>query len=335
MNKPVTIVEIARVLHMSPSTVSKALNDHPSISAMTKERVKEKAKLLNYVPNEAARFFQQKRTNQIGIILPSLRDQFYVEALSGIEAAAVQHNYKVLLCQSHENVEKEKELAAMMLSQRVDALIITITKNTNCYEHIQQFEKFQIPVLYFVRSPKLEQSNYVKNNVFEAAKNATEFLIAKGHRSIAHLKGPDDLITSHERLEGYKWAMRSAGLTIHEDLIATTDLSEKGTVTAFQRVLQAPAKPTAVLTFKDHVALDAIEYLKANSPELLQKMEFVGFGNLSALRYMNNPLSASVEEHPYQLGEKAIRSILQLINQDPLQAPVQVSETCRLHVFRN
>lgn len=335
MTKPITIVEIARALQLSPSTVSKGLKDHSAINALTKEKIKQKARELNYVPNETARFFQQKKSNCIGVILPTLKNHFYVDAISGIEAAAMQNNYRVLICQSHENFEKEKELTNMMLLQRVDALIITITKETNIYEHVQQLDKMQIPVLYFVRVPKLEQCNYIKNNVFEAAATATTFLIRKGHRHIAHLKGPDDLVTSYERLEGYKSALKAARLPIEDALIQTTDFQEKSTISAFKKVLKAPVKPTAVLTFKDYVALDAIEYLKKKDPRLLHQIEFVGFGNLPDLRYMNYPLSASVEEHPYKLGEKAITQVLHLLNHPSSQPPLQISERCKLQVFEN
>jgi LacI family transcriptional regulator len=335
MTKPATIVDIAQALKMSPSTVSKALSGHPAINALTKEKIKRKASELNYVPNEAARMFQQKRSNCIGVILPTLKNHFYVDAISGIEAAAMQNNYRVLICQSHESIEKEKELTNMMLLQRVDALIIVISKQTNTYQHIQQLEKMKIPVLYFVRIPKLEQCNYIKNNVFEAAETATNFLIKKGHRYIAHLKGPDDLMTSLERLEGYKSALRKARLPIEETLIQTTDFQEANTILAFKKLLNAPVKPTAVLTFKDYVALDAIEYLKKRNHNLLHQMEFVGFGNLPDLRYMNYPLSASVEEYPYKLGEKAITQLMQLINQQHDQKPLQICERCTLQVFTN
>ena len=306
MKKAVTIVEIAKLLKMSVSTVSKALNDHPAIGAITKERVKAKAKELNYIPNQAARFFQQKKSFQLGVIMPSLRDQFYVEAVSGMEAVARQNNYITLLCQSHEDPDRERDLVKTMLLQRVDGVIITVTKQTRDFDHIRQLEQVGIPVVYFVRVPDTDAIYSVSNNVFEAAKDATRFLIARGHTKLGHLMGPDNLVTSVERCEGFKAALAEAGIALQPGWIQSSDLSRSGTENAFGKMMHVPEPPTAVLAFKDHVALDA---LALGHPSV----EFVGFGNSPSFRYMNYPLVASVEEHPYGLGEKAVDQLLKLM----------------------
>src|SRR5213595_903415 len=132
-----TLREIARQLKISVSTVSRALHNHHSIGLRTKQRVQELAKEINYEPNQTAIFFQQGKTFTIGVILPELSEAFFSSAISGIEDAAHKSNYTVLMGQSHDSVEKEKQLIDTMKKHRVDGLLISISKNTLSYEHFE------------------------------------------------------------------------------------------------------------------------------------------------------------------------------------------------------
>jgi len=338
MKKPATIVDIARALKISVSTVSKALNDHPAIGEFTKERVKAKALEMNYVPNQAARSFQQKKTFQIGVILPSLRDPFYVETVCGMEAAAIKKNYFIFLCQTHEDQEREKTFVEMMRLKRVDAVIITITRLTSDLSHIHKLEEMGIPVMFLVRIPPTGVKLSVKNNVFDAAFQATNFLIARKHRRIAHIKGPDVLVTSQERLAGYKAALEAAGIAFDPEMVVETDLSRGGNESAIQSLINLKKPPTAVLAFKDNIALDAATWLKKEGPAGVKNPEWVGFGNSDTLRYLDNALSASVEEQPYFLGEQAAEKVIEYLekseNPDAEPESGHWQYSCKLVVFK-
>src|SRR5687768_13971152 len=132
-NKLPTLKEIARKLKVSVSTVSRALSDHPRIGLRTKMRVQELAKQLDYVPNAKAISFKQKKTYVIGVILPYIREEFFSEAISGIESAAMEHEYTILFGQSYDDAEKECKVVEAMKKQRVDGLIISLSKQTNKY----------------------------------------------------------------------------------------------------------------------------------------------------------------------------------------------------------
>src|SRR5579871_4945533 len=137
MPSPPTIKEIARRLYISASTVSRALHNHPSIGLRTKTRVQELAAELNYEPNQTAIFFQQRKTFTLGVILPELSEAFFSAAISGIEDTANKNKYSVLLGQSHDNEEREKQIVETMKNHRVDGLIISIAKNTVNYDHFE------------------------------------------------------------------------------------------------------------------------------------------------------------------------------------------------------
>ena len=141
IKKQATIKEIAKLLNISISTVSRALHDHPSIGLVTKMRIKQLADELNYEPNQTAIFFQKGRSYNIGVILPELSEAFFSAAVSGIEDTANKRNYTVLLAQSHDSEETERKLVAKMKTQRVDGLLISITKNTSNYDHFDVFKK--------------------------------------------------------------------------------------------------------------------------------------------------------------------------------------------------
>ena len=129
-NKLPTLKEIAKRLKFSVSTVSRALHDHPSIGLRTKMQVQQLAKELNYEPNQSALFFKQQKTHSIGVILPNLKEEFFSEAINGIEDVAKINNYSVLIGQSHDNIEQEKQIVIAMKNHRVDGLVISISKHT-------------------------------------------------------------------------------------------------------------------------------------------------------------------------------------------------------------
>lgn len=161
-----TIKEIARQLNVSISTVSRALNNNPRIGLATRERIQALARKLNYEPNKQAIHFKQKKTHIIGVILPSIREEFFSEAISGIETAAISQQYTILFGQSYDQLENEKNLAQAMKEQRVDGLLISLSKETNAYDHFKALEDIGIPIVYFDRVPPFEHVNKVYCNLY-------------------------------------------------------------------------------------------------------------------------------------------------------------------------
>src|SRR6201991_2365791 len=130
-----TIKEIAKQLNVSVSTVSRALHDHPGIGLRTRMRVQKLAQELHYEPNQAAIFFKQRKTFTIGVVLPNLKEEFFSNAISGIEDVAKENKYHVFIGQSHDDVETEKQIVAAMKDQHVDGLIVSLSKHTKNYDH--------------------------------------------------------------------------------------------------------------------------------------------------------------------------------------------------------
>ena len=207
-----TIKEIARRLNISVSTVSRALHNHPRIGLRTKMRVQQLAKELDYEPNTLAISFKQKKWYTIGIILPELSEQFFSQAISGVEDVAIKQGYSVLLGQSHDSAEREKVLVETFRKHRVVGILLSISKNTKDYQHLDALEKYNIPLVCFDRIPRGGHALSISSNIRSGAEQAVNFLLGKGHTRIALLKGPASLVASEQRLEGYNSALNRQGI---------------------------------------------------------------------------------------------------------------------------
>lgn len=321
MKKPVTTIkEIARKLNISPSTVSRALHNHHSIGLRTKTRVQELAKELKYERNQTAIFFKQRKTFTIGVILPELSESFFSSAISGIEDFSSSKKYNVLVGQSHDDQQREKELVEAMKDHRVDGMLVSVAKNTSNYAHFDMLKDYDIPLVFFDRIPGKKEVNYVTCNLESGMTSAVHFLLKLGHRNIALINGPKTIIASKERFEGYREALYRRKIKVDPVYITATDLSRESTQQAMKELLSLRRKPTAIIAFNDYVALDAIQYAKQEKVKINQDIAFVSFANLPMCHYLDNPPLASVEQFPYEQGKKAAEILWQLLDADPEQS---------------
>lgn len=311
--KPATIKEIAQRLNVSVSTVSRALHDHPSIGLRTKMQVQKLAKDLNYEPNQAAISFKQGKTMTIGVILPNLGEEFFSIAINGIEDIATNNNYTVLIGQSHDDVEREKQIVDTMRRHRVDGLIVSLSKNTDNYEHFDQLKKYNIPVVFFDRVPETAEAFTVSCSLKKSSVNLVDWLVNQGHKKIAFINGPDTMQSSSDRLEGYKEGLKKNKLEYDKSYVVHTDLSSLSTKEAVRKLLALKVRPTAIIAFNDYVALDATKVSRQEGLKINKDIFFVSYANLPITSYMDDPPLASVEQFPYQQAEKATSILLQLV----------------------
>lgn len=298
---------------MSVSTVSKALNNHPLISTLTKERVKKLAEEWNYIPNEAARHFKQSKSFTIGVIMPDLLDQFYVLAINGIEQVASKKGYSVIISQTHENTVTEEKLVEDMIKNRVDGVIITVSKNTKNTDRFRGLIHAGIPFVFFARYYPDPEFDYVTTDNEGGAEKAVEFLLERGHQRIAHLMGPSFLWNSVQRFKGYKEALTKRRIPYDPALVEEVDLSLEQTFSAVKKLMEISNPPTAFFTFKNYISLDVIKVLKELFPRRLKKTEIVGFGNLPLIQYLDFKPVASIDENSFKMGVKAAELIFRNI----------------------
>jgi len=308
-----TITDIAKRLKISTSTVSRALHNHPSIGWATTMRVHELAKQLNYEPNLSAISFKQRKTFIIGVLLPNLSEYFFSTAISGIENFASEKNYNVLMGQSLDDVEREKRILQTMKTHRVDGMIVSISKNTDNYEHFDSLKQYNIPIVFFDRIPARKDIHYAACNLQTGMLHAIRILIEQGHQKIALINGPEQLLASRQRRDTYFRGLRENGLEIDTQMILSSDLSKENNKEVMRKLLELEHRPTAIITFNDYLALDAMAVMKDYNLVINQDISFVSFANLPIWAYMDNCPLASIEQFPYEQGEKAAEILFSLL----------------------
>jgi len=323
-SKPITIKEIARKLKISPSTVSRALNDHPSIGLITTMRVKNMAKELNYEPNQTAIFFKQRKTFTIGVILPKVSEPFFSAAISAIENVAEDKNYTVLLGQSLDNAERELKIINTFKKHRVDGILMSLGKNTTDLSFIKMLETAEIPIVFFDCVPEIPNLNKVYCELTTGMEEAIEAFIARGHKNIALINGPEKLLASQERTAAFKKILKDNDTTFKHQSIVHTDLTEEGNFLAIQELIGLTERPSAIVSFNDFVTLDVIKVARQKGIMVGHDMHFISFANYPIWKYMETPPLGSIEQYPGKQAETAAEILFSLIEKSSQPTPKEI-----------
>ncbi|PTN08155.1 LacI family DNA-binding transcriptional regulator [Mangrovibacterium marinum] len=307
----ITIKDIARILGISPSTVSRALKDHPDISAETKKAVNELAVQLKYQPNAIALSLKQNRSNTIGVIIPEIVHHFFSSVISGIEDVAYDAGFTVMICQSNEKHDREVANANMLLSHRVDGVLVSVAKESTNFDHLKLLKEKGLPLVFFDRVVPVVEADCVVIDDEEAAYKATRHLIENGRKRIAHFSGPRHLQISTNRKNGYLRAIREAGLKEDADLIMEADNFEKAN-NAVRMLADHNKLPDGIFATNDLTAIGAMQAAQKLGIKIPEQIAIIGFsdGRLSGI---TNPTLSSVDQHGYEMGSTATRILLNRI----------------------
>lgn len=315
MKRPVTIKDLARQLNISPSTVSRALRDHPDIRKETKQMVRSLAEALDYQPDSIAQSLQKRKTNIIGVIVPVIKHNFFSNAISGIEEVAYKNGYAIIVSQSHEDYQREEMNIKALISNRVDGLLISISQTTENVEPFRLLQRRQVPFVFFDRVIENINASLAMVDDFDGAFRAVEHLIQKGYRRIAHLAGHQSLRISEYRYNGYLTALRKHNIPVDHSLIVTCGLDEEGGKEGFRQLAKTGDLPDAIFAVNDPVALGAFEEIKKRGLRIPQDVALVGFSNNPISALINPPLT-TVDQPAYELGKSAAELLLDQINSE-------------------
>ena len=312
MKESITIKEIACQLRISPSTVSRALQDSPRIGAQTKQAVRALADKLQYFPSMTARNLRQGKTGVVAVVLPEIRENFFSEVVNGIEEVVFANQLTVALYQSHDQYDREKQILETLASNQVDGVLLSVAKESEQFGHIQRLLDRRIPIVLVDRIPPRINTHQVECDMEKGAFEATKWLARRGCQRIALLNGPQPLVASEERYRGYIKALIEAQLPVENSLIKRVDLTSVDIIDKMSQLLET-ARPDAVLAFNDYVALDAMQVCRSRGRRINQDVSFVSFANLPLTSYLEYPPLASVEQHPYKIGFTAAQILLKII----------------------
>lgn len=318
--KEATILDIARELKVSKSTVSRALKDHHSIGKATKKAVHDLAKKYNYHTNNIASSLSKKSTKTIGVIVPLLSHYYFSTVISGIEELAYQSGYKVIICQSAESYEREVIVSQALLSNRVDGLIVSISRETHNSDHFKLYQNKKVPIVFFDRVCSDMEVSSITVDDYQGAFTAVEHLIKEGRRNIAHFAGPPLLQISIERIRGYKDALAKHGIPFKKELLIDcgSGLEQENGRKAAQDMLDAGIKPDAVFAICDPIAIGVMMTLKRNNIKIPDQIAVVGFCDEPVAKVVEPQLSSLVQP-AFEIGKISVELLLnQIKNRDSL-----------------
>jgi len=308
---PITIKDIARELGISPSTVSRALKDHPDISPQTKLQVRELVDKLKYKPNAIALSLRSRKTNIIGVIVPQMVHHFFSSVISGIEEEAISAGYNVMIFQSNESYERELLNVQALLASRVDGVLASISKTTRKFAHFKELMENEIPVVLFDRASDELDTDKVIVDDFAGAFDAVEYLIKTGCRRIAHFAAPQHLKIGYLRQRGYISALEKNGIMVDDELIVKCDTHDEALETT-AKVMALANPPDAVFAVNDLTAAGVLKVLKRLHLRVPEDISVVGFTD-GLVSTVTDPPMTTVSQHGFEMGQIAAKILLQRI----------------------
>ncbi|MCD6090427.1 MAG: LacI family DNA-binding transcriptional regulator [Bacteroidales bacterium] len=316
----VTIKDIAKILGISVSTVSRALKDHPDISIKTKKVVQDLAKELQYRPNEIALSLKSRKSKIIGIIVPKLVHHFFSSVIEGIENIAYENGYQVMIYNSGESYEREIQLSSSILNFRLDGLIISMSKETTDFSHFDKLDQYGIPIVFFDRVPDLPVNKVIFDD-YQGAFDAVSHLIKQGCRTIAHLSASEQMDIGRKRIEGYKAALAANNIPFNADLLKECDTFEDAVLIAAILIQDNPHLD-GIFAVNDLTGIGATNAIRQSGRRVPEDIKVIGFTNEISSAVCAPSLS-TVDQRGVEMGEVACRLLLEsMAKEQPSQTKV-------------
>lgn len=312
-NNATTIIDVAKHLGVSISTVSRALNNKPDINQNTKEVILKAALELDYKPNFLAQSLHKGSTHTIGVIVPDVEHHFFATVLAGIQQVANNTGYRIIVCHSNESHRIEVLNTETLMACRVDGLLISHSKETTSFEHIRKLTEKGIPVVQYDRiSNELNTPNVIHQD-FKGSFDLVEHLIGQGCKRIAMMSGPKDMLICKTRIEGYKAALQKHGIEINEDYIVHSNISKGAGSQALEYFMDLPNPPDGVFSILNRNAIEMMRAAKIRGIKIPQDIAFAGFGDDILAQYFEPALTV-FNHFPTKIGEVAMRILIEFIN---------------------
>lgn len=312
--KETTLKQIAETLGISITTVSKALKNYPDVSEKTKQSVLDLANNLQYTPNSFAVNLRMKESKTIGLIIPEVVHHFFSSVVNGIIAEAEKNGYLVIILQSNESLELEKKQVELLINKRVDGIILSLSNESNDDLHLKEIVRREIPLVQFDKIAKLIPSSKVIINDQKAAFEATEHLIRKGCKKIAHIRGPVNPQNAIDRFLGYKKAIENNNIPFDPKLVYTCKnvTFEEGKEFA-EQIIKDHSDVDGIFVITDLVAVGVLAHLNEINIKVPEKIKIIGFSNWFMSQVITPKLS-TVDQPSYEMGVQSFKLLLEQMN---------------------
>lgn len=313
---PLTLEEVGKLAGVSRSTVSRVINDRPSVRAQVRERVWRVIEETGYQPHAAARSLATRRTSMVGVIIPEavttlFTDPFFPHLLYGITRTCNSERYYLLLSLFDNPTGPEEMYQRVVRSGHVDGVIVASTHVTDPL--VAKLLRDGVPFVSVGRHPD-ERVSYVDVDNVAGARMAVEHLIRHGHTRIATITGPQNMVHGEDRLAGYRQALEAHHLSVDEQLVAEGDYTEASGSVATQRLLSA--SPTAVFAASDAMAVGALKVLREAGLRVPEDVALVSFDDVPVAAAVE-PALTTVRQPIERLGSMAADLLLRLLENLP------------------
>lgn len=316
-NTPITIIDIAKLLGVSKSTVSRALKNHPDISQETKDAVKKVAESLKYVPNNIASTFRHKKSKVVGLIVPQISYFFFPSYVLGIEEVVHKMGYNLLILQSNESYEREVENLNILIANNVEGILASVACSTQNYDHFQHVIDIELPIVFFDRVVKDMNADIVLVDDITGSFKAVSHLLENGRKRIVICVGNLNLLISQNRLQGYKTALIEKGIPVDNELILSCETPEE-TEQAILRILNLDNPPDSVFAISDLTMTGVMKAIFRKRLKVPEDISVIGFCD-EPFRSMYNPPLSAIPPMGFEIGKKAAELLFDRIQNNKYQ----------------
>jgi LacI family repressor for deo operon, udp, cdd, tsx, nupC, and nupG len=312
-----TIKKVCQLAGVSTATVSRALKNPDMVNVKTRERIFKAIAESGYRPNVLASSVKTGRSNSLVVLVPNLSNPFFLKIIQGIEQAAQESGYSVLLGDTQGDPKREHEYAGMVLSNRADGLIhldhsFPFSKNDKQLAEKVPMVSVCERIVSDKKFPVVEIDNY------SACRALANHLSSYGHKRFGVITGQKESQIYRDRLAGIKSVLFEDDISLDDSLIVGGEYSFEAGEAGAKTLLNNPCRPTAIFCFNDDIAIGAIHEIKKHGLRVPEDISVVGFDNIKVSAYVDPPLT-TIDQPAYEMGRKAVEVVLQQIKNMPLQ----------------
>jgi LacI family transcriptional regulator len=310
-----TIKDIAKALGVSTSTVSRALKGSYEIGAETKKLVQEYAEKVNYRPNPIALSLKDQKSHSIGVVVCEVANDYFSQAINGIESIAYNLGYHVIITQTHESFDRETVNVQHLLSRHVDGLLVSLSAQTTDTSQYKYLHEKGFPIVFFDRIAADIDTHRVVADNFKGAFDATKLLIKSGFKKIAHLTNSNNLSITVERLNGFKAALDKHGIEFKPGYLKNCEhggMIHDEIEFAVKALLAMDDRPEAIFIGSDRLTINCMSILKKMGVKVPDDLALAGFTNSDVVDLFDPPLTV-VRQPAFQIGQKATELLIKTI----------------------
>jgi LacI family transcriptional regulator len=305
-----TMKQVAERAGVSTSTVSHVINNTRVVSEDVRERVLALIAEMRYIPSAVARSLKNDKTQTIGMMIPNNSNPYFAELIQGIEDASFKLGYNIILCNAYDDAEKQAAYLRVLMEKRIDGLILVASGADESLGHLLATQN--TPMVLVDREVEGVEADFIESDHEQGGYIATKYLLDLGHREIACVSGPIDLLPSRDRVVGYMRALKEAGLKFRLDYLVRSDFTSEGGFNAFRQLLALEHRPTAIFASNDLMAIGGICAASEAKVRVPEELSVMGYDDI-ALASFSTPRLTTVAQPKYEIGEQTARMLVERI----------------------